>query len=91
MRTLIKGSDAAVWGLAFSPDGQTLAAACDDAKIRLWDPSTGQVILGLDGHAQRVNAVAFSPDGGTLASASHDGAVKLWQGGDPDADEIRRP
>jgi WD40 repeat protein len=55
-------------------------AACDDAKVRLWDPITGQVMLVLDGHAQRVNAVAFSPGGQTLASASHDGTIKLWHG-----------
>ena len=73
-----RGPTPAIWGLSFSPDGRTLAAACDDAKVRLWDPITGQVILVLDGHTQRVNAVAFSPDGSTLASASHDGAVRLW-------------
>ena len=56
-------SDAEIWALAFSPDGRTLAAACGDAKVRLWDPITGQVMLVLEGHSQRVNAVAFSPDG----------------------------
>ena len=59
------------------------AAGCDDAKVCLWDPITGQVMLVLDGHSQRVNAVAFSPDGQTLASASHDGAIKLWHGEAP--------
>ncbi len=82
-RTSVKGSDAAIWGLSFSPDGRTLAAGCNDAKVRLWDPITGQVMLVLDGHAQRVNAVAFNPDGQTLASASHDGAIKLWHGEAP--------
>ena len=77
----MKGSDAAVWGLAFSRDGRTLASACGDAKVRLWDPISGQVVLVLDGHTQRVNAVVFSPDGQTLASADHKGEIKLWQAG----------
>ena len=57
IRTLVKGSDAAVWDLSFSPDGRTLAAACGDAMVRLWDPISGQVVFLLDGHSQRVNAV----------------------------------
>jgi len=44
-----KGSDNEILGLAFSPDGGTLAAACADAKVRLWDPLTGQVTLELEG------------------------------------------
>src|SRR6185312_5908037 len=64
--------------LTFAPDGRTLAAACGDAKTRLWDPITGQLTLVLGGHRQRVNTLEFSPDGLTLASASHDGAIKLW-------------
>jgi len=77
-RRSVKGSDTAIWGLAFSPDGRTLAAACGDAKVRLWDPITGRMTLVLDGHSQRVNAVAFAPDGRALASASHDGAIRFW-------------
>ena len=79
----VKGSDTGIWGLSFSPDGRTLAAACGDARVRLWDPVTGEEILVLDGHSQRVNAVAFAPDGATLASAGHDGAIKLWRAEHP--------
>jgi eukaryotic-like serine/threonine-protein kinase len=70
--------DGGILGLAFAPDGQALAAACGDAKVRLLDPLTGQTTLVLDGHARQVNAVAFAPDGMTLASASHDGEVRRW-------------
>lgn len=70
--------------LAFSPDGNTLAAGGDDNNITLWDLSTetssedifSQIIL--TGHTSGVLAVAFSPDGKTLASGSEDQNIILW-------------
>src|SRR5262249_54479579 len=56
-RRSVRESDTPIRGLGFSPDSRTLAAACDDARIRLCDSRTGQVTLVLTGHAERVNAV----------------------------------
>ena len=46
------------------------------------DPPTGQDVLTLQGHINRVWSVAFSPDGKRLASASGSfekpGEVKMW-------------
>jgi WD40 repeat protein len=67
-----------VAALAFSPDGQTLAAPCYDSTIKLWEVSTRRERTTLRGHADQVNAVAFAPDGKLLASASHDRTVRLW-------------
>jgi WD40 repeat protein len=65
-------------GVAFSPDGAQVAAACGDGTVKVWDLKTGQVVL-LRGHGQSVFSVAFSPtDGRRLASASRDKTVKVW-------------
>jgi WD40 repeat protein/ubiquitin-protein ligase len=72
------GNLAGIWGVAFSPDGKTLAGACLDGTVRRWDPASGKELPALKGHNDRVIWVAYSPDGQTLASASYDGTVRLW-------------
>ena len=66
------------WQIALSPDGATVAAACADGMVRLWDISTGKLVRTLDGHAKGARAVAYSPDGAVLASGGFDGVIRLW-------------
>jgi hypothetical protein len=61
-----------------SPDGKRLATASGKETIKVWDAQTGQELLTLKGHADRVQSVAFSPDGKRLASAAMDRTVKVW-------------
>ena len=67
-----------VEGVAFSPDGKTLAVASFAGTVQLWDVATGELRESLKGHSSAVLAVAFSPDGRTLASGSVDQTVRLW-------------
>jgi WD40 repeat protein len=70
-----------VLAVAFSPDGATLAAACSDGVIRLWDVLSGRMRLTFSGHMGAVRRLAFAPDGRTLASLGVDNALKLWHPG----------
>ncbi len=63
---------------SFSPDGQTLASACRDKIIRVWDVQTGKRKQMLIGHTDEVESVTFSPDGRTIASAGDDNTIRLW-------------
>jgi WD40 repeat protein len=76
--TTLTGHSDAVNGVAWNPDGKTLASASSDNTIKLWDASTGKPITTLTGHSDAVNGVAWNPDGKTLASASSDNTIKLW-------------
>jgi WD40 repeat protein len=69
---------APVGDVAFSPDGQWLAAGSDDNQIRVWRTSDYELEKTLTGHIHYVNGVAFNPDGQWLVSGSHDKTVGLW-------------
>lgn len=70
-----------VSGVAFSPDGQTLAAGSWEDIVNLWDIVSGQVRLTLPGHrdyAGLLLSVAFSPDGKWIAAGEPEGYLTLW-------------
>jgi WD40 repeat protein len=69
-----------VTGLAFTPDGRTLAAGQANGAVAILDAATGAQQRLLTGHSDIVvsRAVQFSPDGKTLATGSFDGTVRLW-------------
>src|SRR5437016_5862835 len=64
--------------VAYSPDGNLLAAGAADGSVRLFDPANGRPLATLAGHGDAVAALAFSPDGSRLASASYDKTVRVW-------------
>jgi len=75
---ILRGHQGAVWTVALSPEGQTIASAGDDREIKLWSLNTGKLLRSLSGHTDTVWSVAISPDGRLLASASADQTVQLW-------------
>jgi len=68
--------------IAFSPDGQRLAAAGDDGAVMVWSLAAARSVMVLGGHTGQVYDVVFSPDGRRLATAGDDTTVKLWDAAD---------
>src|SRR6266849_4715393 len=83
----LSGQIGKITALAFSPNGQHLAAASGtpgtSGEVRLYDiPSTGlpdqkpkQVLAA---HADLIYDATFSPDGKLLATTGYDRLIKLW-------------
>jgi len=69
-----------VSGVAFSPDGEHLAAACLDRTVRVWHLRTGEVVT-LRGHEKYVYSVAFCPTNGRRL-ASFLGSAPLASSGE---------
>jgi WD40 repeat protein len=64
-----------IGSLRFSPDGRRLVGVDDQGTIVLWDMTTGQEALRLQGGGDEVR---FSADGSRLLSAGGWG-VKIWE------------
>jgi hypothetical protein len=77
-RTRILGHcDRRITSVAFSPDGQCVAAGSWDETVRLWSVTTGRMrVLGKN--CSRINCIAFSRCGEWLAACSLDGRIRIW-------------
>jgi WD40 repeat protein len=79
-----EGHLGSVGGVAFAPDGKTLATASGaglggDHPVILWETATGKELGRLQHPAGRQPSVlAFSPDGKTLAVLTNSGAIDFW-------------
>ena len=79
--------------IAFSPDGQTLAATSAAGTVRLWSLPTGSLQYQLSSAetdaaaadsqpSAQLNAIAFSADGKTFAIAGANAQIQLWRAAD---------
>ncbi|HEX3482443.1 MAG TPA: hypothetical protein VHT91_45825 [Kofleriaceae bacterium] len=64
-------------GLAFTPSGKSLGAACYGG-VQLFDPATGRPTRKLEWKGSTLS-IAFAPDGSTVACGCQDNSVHFWR------------
>jgi WD40 repeat protein/tRNA A-37 threonylcarbamoyl transferase component Bud32 len=76
-------SDGPKGAVAFGPRGRLAAVGggfsdnAPDAKIRVWDLDSDEVLVLDPGDGKQITEIAFTPDG-ALVSASSSGDLRLW-------------
>ncbi|MGI9416197.1 MAG: protein kinase domain-containing protein [Geminicoccaceae bacterium] len=65
-------------GVAFSPDGQRIAAGDDAGVVRIFSLEDDGLEHELSGHEHQVWSLAFAPSGDLVASGDRAGNVRLW-------------
>jgi WD40 repeat protein len=79
-RTLLRtlpGLSKAVRGLSWAQG--SLAAACDDGHVHVYEAASGQLLRDYCGHDGAALCVSCAPDGsGALATGGADASVRVW-------------
>ncbi|MBN2392958.1 MAG: hypothetical protein JXR84_19665 [Anaerolineae bacterium] len=69
------------WGInqaTWSPDGIRLVTASGDGTAKVWDEATGQELLTLGEHSDRVLYAAWDANGTRIVTTSRDHTAKVW-------------
>jgi WD40 repeat protein len=67
--------------LKYAPDGKSIATACRDGKVVVWNRDNLQILHSFS-MPHDIRCVAFSPDGRYLAAGGYDGILAVWDTAD---------
>jgi len=74
----LDGHPSMVGGIAFSPDGNSLAVGGSDKFIYVFETATKSVVKKLNGNGKPLKSISFSPNGEYLFALNNDGEMNVW-------------
>lgn len=94
---VLKGAEQSVFDLAFSPDGDEIAAGSGDGFVYIWSRNDGTWTprTRLDADSWRVGNVAYALGGKRIVATTTDNGIRLWNQADgapielPEAEPLR--
>ena len=72
------GHQEEVFAVAWSPSGRRVVSGGRDGLLRVWNPDTGGLLVGLSGHDSYIRSLAFTSDGRSVVTASGDATLRVW-------------
>lgn len=77
LRFTIKGHKEGITCFDFSPDAKKIVTASKDQFAKLWDATTGKLLVTIRERGE-VKYAAFSPDGQKLVTMTDADSIKIW-------------
>jgi WD40 repeat protein len=74
---VLVGHDGPLTGAVYSSDGTRILTASADGTSRIWDATTGELLVIFPGHDGAVTSANFSRDGKFVVTSSEDKLVRL--------------
>ena len=76
--TIFADTFGAIFSVAYSPNGQFIAAGTDSGEIRVWRTFDNELWRILEGHKDAVRSITFRTNSQNLLSGADDGTLCLW-------------